>query len=159
MADDDYDDQTDLVPRAQIRQLEEKAKRAAELEQRLATVERDAAFAKALGTAATDPKMKYFVAAYDGELTPEAIRNEAVSAGFLGVKEPDATDQISQQHSNDLAAHDRMTQAAAGADGPGQTTWQQALADADRIQNQAEREAAILDVVERFGGVTSRTAQ
>ena len=52
-----------------------------------------------------------------------------------------------------------MASAAGGADGPGKVDWREALAEADRIPNEAEREAAILSVVERYGGTTSRTAQ
>lgn len=158
MADDydDNDDQTDLVPRAHIRQLEEKAKRAAELENRLAEVERQAAFAEALGTAAGDPKMRYFKDGYKGELTAEAIRAEAVSAGFISTP---GSQPEQQQQTEDLSAHARMASNAAGGSGIPVTDWQAALADADRIPNEADRTQAILDAVERFGGRTSNSAQ
>jgi hypothetical protein len=117
---DDYDDQdqTDLVPRSQIRQLEEKAKKAGELEARLAEMERRAAFSEALGTAATDPKVKYFIKGYDGELTPEAIRAEALEAGVLQPPQERTTDQTQNQPSSqEMAAHARMQASAEGAQG------------------------------------------
>lgn len=117
---DDYDDtdQTDLVPRAQIRALEEKAKRTGELETRLAEMERRAAFSEA-GISMGDPKAKYFVAAYDGELTVEAIRAEALEAGVLTPPQPQATDgtEPGGPSTGELAAHARMQAASEGADG------------------------------------------
>lgn len=154
---DDYD-QDDLVPRDQIRQLEEKANRTSELEAKLAAMERKVAFTEALGPAANDPKMKYFVEGYKGELTPEAIKAEATEVGFL-TPATQTTDQQSGPTPQELAAHARMTASAEGSGGDGRISWQEAMGQADRIQNQEEREAAILSVVERFGGVTSRTAQ
>lgn len=120
---DDYDDndQTDLVPRAQIRQLEEKAKKATELEARLAEMERRAAFSEALGTAAADPKVKYFIKGYDGELTSEAIRAEALVAGVLVTPlEAPPADQQNQQNAptqSEMAAHARMAAASEGSQG------------------------------------------
>lgn len=117
---DDYDDndQTDLVPRSQIRQLEEKAKKATELEARLVEMERRAAFSEALGTAATDPKVKYFIKGYDGELTAEAIRNEALEAGVLASPAQQATEQPDNQPTSaEMAAHARMQASAEGASG------------------------------------------
>lgn len=114
--DDDRDDQTDdqgddsdLVPRAHIRQLEEKAKKTREYEERITNLEREAAFARALGTAADDPAAKYFVKGYDGELTVEAIREAALEARVLS---PPSKEQSS---SPDLTAHDRISAASAGA--------------------------------------------
>lgn len=118
MADDYDDDQNDLVPRAQIRQLEEKAKKATELEARLAEMERRAAFSEALGAAATDPKVKYFIKGYDGELTPEAIRAEALEAGVLAPTQPQTTEPSKDNPTpQELAAHARMQAASEGAGG------------------------------------------
>lgn len=120
MPDDDLDqDQTDLVPRSHIRQLEEKAKKAGELEQRLAAMERESAFARALGT--TDhPARSYFEKGYDGELDPEAIRNAAREAGLFTSQAPPAdsqTDQQNQPSPQEMAAQARMQAAAEGAQG------------------------------------------
>jgi len=117
---DDYDDtdQTDLVPRAQIRQLEEKAKKATELEARLAEMERRAAFSEALGTAAADPKVKYFIKGYDGELTAEASRAEALEAGVLAPPQDRTTeDKPNAPTAGEMAAHARMAAASEGSGG------------------------------------------
>lgn len=156
MADDDLDqdDQDDLVPRSHIRQLEEKAKKATELEARLALMERETTFARALG-GNEHPARSYFEKGYDGELDVDSIRNAAKQAGlFANSEAPRAAVQ-----QEDMTGASTFASNAAGSDGPGKQSWQDALAEADRISNEAEREAAILDVVERFGGVTSRTAQ
>lgn len=157
---DEYDDQeNDLVPRSQIRALEEKAKKAAELEARLAEMERRSVFSDALGDAAKDPKMKYFIDGYKGELTPEAIKAEATEVGFLTAPRQSDDQFPTGPTSAEMAAHARMAASAEGVGGDNRISWQEAMAAADRIPNEAEREAAILSVVERYGGVTSRTAQ
>lgn len=143
--------QDEPTPRDLRHQLAERAREADELRAQLDAVKREAEFAKALGTDAAAPWTKYFQAGYDGPVDAEAIRKAATDAGFL--TQPNAVS------GEDLTAHFRMAQSAAGADGAGRQSWQEALAEADRIENEQEREAAILSVVERFGGVTSRTAQ
>lgn len=116
MADhDDDQDQTDLVPRSQIRQLEEKAKKATELEARLAEMERRAAFSEALGSSANDPKIKYFIKGYDGELSAEAIRAEALEAGVLAPSQERTNDDTPTNA--EMAAHARMNAASEGAGG------------------------------------------
>lgn len=92
-----------------IKDLRAKAKRASELETQLAEYQRKDAFRDA-GIDPTDPQQKYFMRGYDGELTPEAIRTEAIQAGYL-------TDPEAQQKGQELAGHDRMDAAAAGTQG------------------------------------------
>lgn len=151
---DDVEGTPDLVPRAHIRDLEAKARRTDELEAQLAQVTKDAAFAQAFGPS-TDPRLDYFRRGYQGDVNPDAIRQAATEAGFLAaVSQPAPTAPTA-----DLSAHQRMASASSGAEGPGQITWQDALAEADRITNEDARTAAILDVVERYGGTTSRTTQ
>lgn len=151
MPDDVFDDDQTNEPE-HIRDLRAKAKETDDLRARLAQVERDHAFSQALGQAAETPGVKkYFMPGYDGELTKEAIRAAATEAGFL--QQPAPTPDP------DLAAHQRMADASSGAGSPAAPNWQDALAEADRIQNPAEREAAILSVVEKHGGQTSRNIQ
>lgn len=159
MPDDAYesddDAQDEPSPRDLRHQLAERAREADELRAQLEATKRDAEFTKALGDNADAPWVKYFRSGYDGDVTAEAIRKAASEAGFLTpVNQPQQPRQP-----DDLNAHARMAANAAGGSGANETTWQDALAEADRIPNSAEREAAILSVVERFGGVTSRTAQ
>jgi hypothetical protein len=116
MADDGFDDvegTPDLVPRAHIRDLEAKAKRADELEAQLAEAQRDAAFTQALGPS-TDPRLDYFRRGYQGDVNPEAIRQAATQAGFLATESqpPPPAPNASPQ---DLAAHARMAAASDGA--------------------------------------------
>jgi hypothetical protein len=110
------DDQTtdDQIPegyvsRENIRDLEAKAARASALE-------RELAFAKALGPS-DDPRLGYFQRGYDGDLSPEAIREAAKRDGFLATPQtapaPPAVPQA------DLEAQARIAGASAGAGAPG----------------------------------------
>jgi len=148
----DDDDRDEPSPRDLRHQLAERSREAEQLRAELEATRREAEFTKALGENADAPWARYFRSGYDGDVNADAIRTAATEAGFLTpVNNPPAAD--------DYPAHARMASAAGGADGPGKVSWQEALAEADRIQSQEEREAAILDVVERYGGITSRTAQ
>ena len=73
-------------------------------------MKRELAFAKA-GINPDDPRMKYFVKGYDGELTAEAVRQAAVEAGFIQSQ----TAQAAQQANAALGAESRVAQASAGA--------------------------------------------
>lgn len=141
-------------PRDLRTQLAERAREAEELRAQLEATRRDAAFDKALGEHADAPWTPYFKKGYDGEVDAEAIRKAATDAGFLTPATMPAPERPS-----DLDAHGRMAANAQGGSGAAQITWQQALAEADRITDQVQREAAILDVVERYGGTTARSAQ
>lgn len=92
-----------------IKDLRAKAKRASELETELEQFRRKDAFRDA-GIDPSNPQQKYFMRGYEGELTPEAIRNEAIQAGYLTDPDADAKGQ-------ELAGHDRMDAAAAGTQG------------------------------------------
>jgi hypothetical protein len=117
MADDDLDpDQTDLVPRSHIRQLEEKAKRAGDLEAQLTAAQRDAAFARALGST-EHPARPYFEKGYDGELEVDAIRNAARDAGLFSTEPAPAATSTDAPTPGELAAHARMQAASEGAGG------------------------------------------
>jgi hypothetical protein len=68
--------------RAQIRQLEENARKGAEAEQRALAAERRAAFAEA-GIPLNGDAAQFFRDGYKGELTAEAIREKATAVGVL----------------------------------------------------------------------------
>ncbi|MCA1846243.1 MAG: hypothetical protein LC792_24225, partial [Actinobacteria bacterium] len=146
-----------LVPRSHIRALEEKAKKAAELEAQLGAMQRETVFARALGNL-DHPGRSYFEKGYDGPLEVDAVRTAAADAGFLS-KTPTDQSQTAPPPGLDPTLVTQFNAASTGAPAAGNQSWQEALAEADRISSQEEREAAILSVVERFGGVTSRTAQ
>ena len=137
------------VPRKHIRELERQAKEARDLKERLVSVERDAAFARALGTALTEPKMGYFVKGYEGDLDPEAIRNAAMEAGFLT---PPPSPQSPAPATPDLSVHERIQAAASGEGPPPGTDWEAALRN-------AKSQEEVLDIVERYGGLTTRMIQ
>jgi hypothetical protein len=121
MTDDDYDydddeqeqEQDERPARsdsewAKLRRAE-KAKNKAEAE--LAAMKREKAFMRA-GIDTDDPRLSYFVKAYDGDVTPEAIRAEAVRAGFI--QEP--TDDPDPQ---EVADAQYIAQAGLGAPAEG----------------------------------------
>jgi hypothetical protein len=155
MPDDDYPESLDedMVPRSQIKELEAAAKRSKELEERLANVEREAAFARALGTEVTKPAMSYFVKGYEGELDADAIRAAATEAGFLAAAAPEPV----ASPPADLGPHDRVQSAAAGAELPQQVDWAVEIGNVDWRDPEAEQK--VLDIVEKFGGYTTRQPQ
>lgn len=113
---DEYQDDEPQTDNPNIRNLREKAKEADGLRDevermraQLATAERERAFFNA-GIDPADPKAKYFVKGYDGEITAEAIKAEAAAAGILSPAQP----AVPQEH---FDAFDRAGQAAAGGAG------------------------------------------
>jgi hypothetical protein len=107
--DIDEDSSTTVtLSRAQIRALEKKAKERDQLADRLSKLERQQTFAEA-GIDLNDPKTKYFVNGYDGEMTAEAIKAEATTAGFL------QADELDEGQAATLDSTQRIVQAASGA--------------------------------------------
>lgn len=151
----------DPTPRDLRHQLAEEKRERAELQAQLDATRRDAAFAKALGPAADEARVReYFVPGYKGELDAEQIRKAAIEAGFLQTQTQSQTRSQQTATSPGLSdAYDRIADASSGSGSPGKESWQDALAEADRITNEAERTDAILGVVEKFGGRTARQAQ
>jgi len=110
-----------------LRELRKKAKQADELAKKVAQFERENAFRDA-GINPSDARAKYFVKAYDGELTAEAIKAEATAAGILQTEEQRQQAEASaaaaeQARQNQEQAHGRMDGASQGAGGqtPDQT--------------------------------------
>lgn len=113
--DDDYDEQDDEQDTqdqqrsnsewAALRQ-EKKARKQAEA--KAAEAQRTLAFYQA-GIPTNDPRMDYFIRGYQGEVTPDAIRQAAVEAGFLQGQ------QQNPEHQQAIAAQQRI--AAAGSSG------------------------------------------
>lgn len=140
MSDQDYDDDFDegdeppqeppartvTLSRKQIRSLEQKAARAD-------AAERELAFAKA-GVDLADPKLSYFVKGYSGDLTPDAIKQEAINSGFLAAPQPDPE---TASKDAELDAHDRLGSAAAGASTPDKIDLGQKMREAFAAEGQA----------------------
>jgi hypothetical protein len=115
---DDYDDdeqvefednRTRTVPRDVWKRMEKQAKESQALAEANAKLERRLAFSDA-GIVTSDPKLAYFVKGYDGPLTPEAIKQAAVEAGFLTAAAP--SEDVPAE---ELAAYERASQVAAGS--------------------------------------------
>lgn len=126
LEDEDDQERTVTLKRDQIRALEKQAKQATEALSRAEAAERKLAFAEA-GITLNDPKLSYFVKGYDGEFTPEAIRQAATDAGFIGGEQKsddqDALNRVnateagaSTQHVSDQAAYLAEMDAATSAD-------------------------------------------
>lgn len=102
---DEYDDEYDEQQENQdIRNLRKAAKERDQLQAQLRERDRELAFAKAK-LDLDDPRMKYFVKAYDGELTPEAVRARAEEDGFVP----------KSQTPPDVTAQQRIASASSGA--------------------------------------------
>lgn len=91
--EDEQQDQQHKDPvRAHLRKLEAENKRKDELLAEAENAKRELVFLKA-GINPDDPKAKYFVKGYDGELSVDAIRNAASEAGFTSGNTERASEQ------------------------------------------------------------------
>lgn len=97
----------------------QKAQKKAESE--AAEARKQMAFLKA-GIDPDDPKTKYFVKGYEGEVTTEAIKAEAVAAGFLTIEEPPVDTEP-------IDAQSRISNAASGI---AETPMETAVAELDK---------------------------
>ena len=78
------------IPRANIKELEAKAKGAA-------TAQRELAFYKAGINPDSDPKLAYFMKGYEGEMNADAIKAAATDAGFLAAPVSDGSAEAAQR--------------------------------------------------------------
>jgi ribosomal protein L12E/L44/L45/RPP1/RPP2 len=110
--DDDFDtNESDQEQNSgDIKSLRRAASGKKQLEQELDAARRELAFVKA-GINPDDPKMRYFVKGYEGDLSAEAVRQAALEAGFLA-SQPQGGNQELQQAA---AAQQRVMNASAGA--------------------------------------------
>jgi hypothetical protein len=119
--DDDQPQETNPV-RARMKQLEKENR---EFKKQLAEAEqarKEVNFLKA-GIDTADPKFKYFVKGYDGELSPDAIREAAEEAQLITPKqEVSDVDKQAWQTSNKVAAG-----AESSSEGP---SWMKRINDA-----------------------------
>jgi hypothetical protein len=113
--EEDVKDQVERNPvRAQLRNLEAKNK---ELEAKLleaTEAQRKLAFVEA-GVDLNAPISRYFVKAYDGEMTAEAIRQAASEANLIGVTQVKPDTQAEQNAWNRVQ---RASRASEQSDGP-----------------------------------------
>jgi len=121
--DTDYDDESFDDPddsgtvqkmRSRIKSLEKQAKASVDATERANQAERKALFYEA-GLDPNDPKAKYFVKGYDGEMTAEEIRAEAAEAGLITVTESSESVSTDEQ-----AALGRVNNTAGSAESTGE---------------------------------------
>lgn len=136
----DIDDSADDTSPRGLRRAANKSKK---LEQELLEIKRELAFAKA-GINPEDPKMRYFVKGYDGELSAEAVRQAALEAGFLASQS--GPDPAAQQAA---AAQERVVTASAGAV-LADTTEEGVLAQMEAAMEEGGIEG-MLDVARQYG--------
>lgn len=106
--DSEFDDQTETEPtqnpvRARMKQLEKEARELRKQVAEFSATQRELAFVKA-GIDPASPQAKYFVKGYDGELTPEAIREAAVEAQLITPLASEDADKQAWKQSNRIAA-------------------------------------------------------
>lgn len=106
--DSEFDDQTETEPtqnpvRARMKQLEKEARELRKQVAEFSATQRELAFVKA-GIDPASPQAKYFVKGYDGDLTPEAIREAAVEAQLITPSASEDADKQAWKQSNKIAA-------------------------------------------------------
>lgn len=106
---DPEDAQVAQIPAHDLRNLRKAAKERDEMAARLSSRDRELAFAKAK-LDLEDPRIRYFIKGYDGELTSEAIRSQAEEDGFLS---PPSNTKVDT--SEEVRAQGRIANASAGA--------------------------------------------
>jgi hypothetical protein len=144
--DDDFDSEEVETTSGDgdIKSLRRAASGKKKLEQELADLRRELAFAKA-GLPMNDPKMNYFVKGYEGEMSAEAIRQAALEAGFLASQETSDDSSVSAA----AAAQQRVMSASSGVSFEG-LTEDAALAQLESAMEEGGIEA-MLDVARQFG--------
>ncbi len=148
--EDDAPVQRDRNPlRPQLRKMEKELRALREEATAGKQAVRDLEFAKA-GVPLDDPKAKWFLKGYDGDLTAEAIKAAAADAGILAPAV--AADDIP---ADEKAAHLRIAESAAGVAPPGGRDFAAELAAA-RLLPATEGKAAVAKIAREAGmNVTS----
>jgi ribosomal protein L12E/L44/L45/RPP1/RPP2 len=177
MPDEDPDDQTNdptesnavKALRAENKRLKAQLKQA-EPDVDVDTLKRENAFLKA-GIKPDDPKAKYFVRGYDGELTADAILAEAKAAGIIAEPAPapapngaqaqagPGPEAAADETASALAGIDTMRAAAQANRGTvavqGNDAYEAAMAELART-NPRFTPADIANVMHRHGMVTTQ---
>lgn len=143
--DDAYDSDDASGDSGDIKSLRRAASGKKQLEKELEELRRELAFAKA-GLPMDDPKLKYFVKGYDGELSADAIREAAMEAGFLA-SQPQAGEDPNLAAAG--AAQQRVMQAASGVSFEG-VSEEAALAQLEAAMQEGGVEA-MLEVARQYG--------
>lgn len=142
--DSDTDDNSDnensneryvQLTRQQIRAMERDAKSARGLQDEVAQMKRELAFAKA-GTEFTERQQKALLATIDGDITADSLREAAVELGFVAAP-------VDSSQAEEQAALTRMSQASAGASDPGS---EDAVARLERVAREGGKDALLAQI-------------
>lgn len=125
--DDDQPNEPQQNPvRARMKQLEKEAKELRRQVAEFSQASREMSFVKA-GIKTDDPKFKYFLKGYDGDLSPEAIRQAAEEAQLITPQSnPMDSDKQAWQQSNRIAAGSETA--------PPGPSWAKRIQDAESEQ-------------------------
>lgn len=148
---DDYDE-FDEEANDNLPGLRRAANKAKKLEAENRSLKREIAFARA-GIALDDPKMKYFVKGYDGEMEADAIKVAAIEAGFLASSPQAAAPAETPAEPVSIEGQDRVMAASAGAVTE-DISEMAALSRMEDAMNEGGLEA-MLDVARQYGIPTS----
>jgi hypothetical protein len=107
------DSNDNLTPSEWRNKMKATSERANAAEAKVMLYERDLTFREA-GLDPQDPRVKYFVKGYDGELNADSIRQEATAAGFINQNSPEPT--FNENISDALEAEQRIVNAGQGGD-------------------------------------------
>jgi hypothetical protein len=110
-----------------IRNLRKAAKERDGLAAQVAAQGRELAFAKAK-LDLDDPKLKYFMKGYEGEMTSEAIRAQAEADGFI------APSEKTQQAAAEGNAQQRIAGASSGAADTPSPDFHQLVSEANSVE-------------------------
>ena len=126
--------------------LRKAARRGAKAAKELEMLRKELTFYKA-GISMDDPKMRYFVKGYEGEMTAEAIREAALEAGFIASQQQ--AEVPTEQQQQVFSAQQRIMAASAGA-GTQDNSEEAALSLMEQAMEEGGIEA-MLDVARQFG--------
>lgn len=130
-----------------IRTLRRQAKKSGEFEQRATAAERELAVFKAGLADLSDVQRKALLSTHEGDLTPDGLKATATALGF--VKTAEAEPEVPAE---ELAQHDRLASAAAGAGPAPKQQLEEAIANAKTPEE-------LTSVLEQAGAATRRTSQ
>lgn len=127
MYEDDFEDAEEPRQNPVRARMKELEKRLADYEKQiseLGSIKKENVFIKA-GIDSSDPKFRYFVKGYDGDLTPEAVRQAAEEAQLIApTQAPEAqADKQKWQETNRVAAGSETA--------PPPPSWAKRIADAN----------------------------
>lgn len=136
-ADDDEGDNPDES--SVIRKLRKQARENSDAAKRAEAAERKLAFLEA--GIRNDAKTAYFIRGYEGELTPEAIKEAAIAAGYLVAEDEVADPELESE----AAATGRLAEAQSGSNDSAPPGYDDEIAAAKTPEE-------VLAIVQKHGG-------